>query len=86
MSTTTYLINKCDLGNSIIYKVSKYKNEKKVKMYTIKNTSFQITVFQEYNNTLYIRSVNKFYISKHMHRKDKFAILSKHMIYQFFGV
>lgn len=86
MSTTTYETKKCDVLDSTIYKVSKYKDEKKIKMYTIQNTSCQVVVFQTHNNELYARSVNKFYISKHMNRTDKFAMLSKYMIYQFFGI
>lgn len=86
MSTTTYKTKKCDVLDSIIYKVSKYKNNKKIKMYTIQNTSFQVVVFQTHNNELYARSVNKFYISKHIDRTDTFAMLSKYMIYQFFGI
>lgn len=86
MSTTTYKTKKCDIVNSIVYKISKYKNNKKIKMYTIQDTSFQIIVFQTRNNSLYARSVNKFYISKHIDRTDTFATLSKYMIYQFFGI
>ena len=86
MSTTTYKTKKCDIVNTIVYKISKYKNNKKIKMYTIQDTSFQIIVFQTRNNALYARSVNKFYISKHIDRTDTFATLSKYMIYQFFGI
>lgn len=86
MSTTTYKTKKCNVLDSIVYKVSKYKNNKKIKMYTIQNTSFQVVVFQTHNNELYARSVNKFYISKHIDRTDTFATLSKYMIYQFFGI
>lgn len=64
MRTTIYETKKCNVLDSTIYKVSKYKDNKKIKMYTIQNTSFQVIVFQTRNNALYARSVNKFYISQ----------------------
>lgn len=60
MSTTIYKTKKCDVLDSIVYKTSKYKNNKKIKMYTIQGTSFQIIVFQTRNNALYARSVKNF--------------------------